>query len=231
MDLSRHIRAIARSRRPCGPMLAVLVLVVSFAAGSCSKNKQLVTDAVVERDSMSVMTTYGVNSLISDSGIIRYKILADEWLVYDKRNPPFWAFERGVYLEKFDTLHQVEARIKADTAYYNTKAEIWTLRGNVHIESLKGERFDTQLMYWNQKTQRVYSDQYIRIEQPERTITGYGFDSNQQMTEYVIRNITGIFYVDESEQDSVAGDADVGMARDTLEHDSAVASSPFSRGG
>lgn len=174
-------------------------MAVAAVLVSCSNNRKLVTDAVIERDSMPVMTTFDVNSLISDSGIIRYKILADEWLVYDKRNPPYWAFEKGIYVEKFDSLHVVEAKIEADTAYYNTKAEIWTLKGNVHIESLKGERFDTQLMYWNQKTQRVYSDRYIEIVQPERTITGYGFDSNQQMTEYVIKNITGIFYVDESE--------------------------------
>ena len=231
MDANRHNRRAARHSRACCPVLAVLLLAVSFAAGSCSKNKQLVTDAVVERDSMSVMTTHGVNSLISDSGVIRYKILADEWLVYDKRNPPYWAFERGVYLEKFDTLHRVEARIKADTAYYNTDAEIWTLRGNVHIESLKGERFDTQLMYWNQKTQRVYSDRYIRIEQPERTITGYGFDSNQQMTEYVIRNITGIFYVDESEEDTVGSEAKGDTAMAVARRDSAIVAPSASGGG
>ncbi len=187
---------------------------------SCSNNKKLVTDAVVERDSMPAMTTFDVNTLISDSGIIRYRILADEWMVYDRRNPPRWAFEKGIYVEKFDTLHSVEAMIVADTAYYNTETEVWTLIGNVHIESIKGERFDTQLMYWNQKTQRVYSDKYIEIIQPERTITGYGFDSNQQMTEYVINNITGIFYVDESQNDTVQSTNEPGAAPETAAADS-----------
>ena len=101
----------------------------------------------------------------------------------------------------------------------------------MHIESLKGERFDTQLMYWNQKTQRVYSDRYIRIEQPERTITGYGFDSNQQMTEYVIRNITGIFYVDESEEDTVGSEAKGDTAMAVARRDSAIVAPSASGGG
>ena len=37
------------------------------------------------------------------------------------------------------------------------------------------------------------------FQQPDRVITGHGFDSNQQMTVYVIQNIEGIFYVDENE--------------------------------
>ena len=73
------------------------------------------------------------------------------------------------------------------------------LIGNVDIQNRKGERFNTELLYWNESTQKVYSDKFIRIQQPDRVITGHGFDSNQQMTVYVIQNIEGIFYVDENE--------------------------------
>ena len=71
--------------------------------------------------------------------------------------------------------------------------------GNVHIQNLKGEKFDTQLLYWDQNKQKVYSDRFIRIEQPDRIITGRGFDSNQQMTVYTIHKPEGVFYVDEED--------------------------------
>ena len=58
-------------------------------------------------------------------------------------------------------------------------------------------RLYTELLYWNEATQKVYSDKFIRIQQPDRIITGHGFDSNQQMTVYTIHNIEGIFYVDD----------------------------------
>ena len=71
------------------------------------------------------------------------------------------------------------------------------------VKNQKGERFNTELLFWDQNKQRVYSDRFIRIEQPDRVITGYGFESNQEMTIYTIYKPEGIFYVDEG-----AGTAD-----------------------
>lgn len=176
-------------------VLGAMVMLLLFS--SCSGKKKELGDAITERDSMPVMDTRGVTTLVSDSGVTRYRINTEEWLVFDRKNPPYWAFEKGVYLEKFDSIFQVEASIKADTAYFFNKEELWKLMGNVHIQNLKGEQFDTELLYWDQRTQRIYSDEFIRIEQPDRIITGHGFESNQQMTVYTIRKPEGIFYVDE----------------------------------
>ena len=176
-------------------VLGAMVMLLLFS--SCSGKKKELGDAITERDSMAVMDTRRVTTLVSDSGVTRYRINTEEWLVFDRKNPPYWAFEKGVYLEKFDSIFQVEASIKADTAYFFNKEELWKLMGNVHIQNLKGEQFDTELLYWDQRTQRIYSDEFIRIEQPDRIITGHGFESNQQMTVYTIRKPEGIFYVDE----------------------------------
>lgn len=130
--------------------------------------------------------------------MIRYKIITAEWLIFSEVDTPFWAFEKGIYLEKFDTLFHIDASIKADTAYYYEPKKLWELRSNVHIRSQRGDKFDTQLMYWDQGKERIYSDQFIRIEQPDKVLTGYGFESNQQMTEYQIFNNTGIFTVEDT---------------------------------
>ena len=176
-------------------VLGAMVMLLLFS--SCSGKKKELGDAITERDSMAVMDTRRVTTLVSVSAVTRYRINTEEWLVFDRKNPPYWAFEKGVYLEKFDSIFQVEASIKADTAYFFNKEELWKLMGNVHIQNLKGEQFDTELLYWDQRTQRIYSDEFIRIEQPDRIITGHGFESNQQMTVYTIRKPEGIFYVDE----------------------------------
>ncbi len=41
------------------------------------------------------MDTRGVTTLVSDSGVTRYRINTEEWLVFDRKNPPYWAFEKG----------------------------------------------------------------------------------------------------------------------------------------
>lgn len=175
--------------------LGVMVMFLLFSA--CSGRKKELGKAITERDSLPVLDTRGVTTLISDSGITRYRIVTEEWLMFDRKNPPYWAFEKGVYLENFDSLFQVEASVKSDTAYFFNKEGLWKLMGNVHIQNLKGEKFDTQLLYWDQNKQKVYSDKFIRIEQPDRIITGRGFESNQQMTVYTIHKPEGIFYLDD----------------------------------
>lgn len=185
---------------------SLAVMFVFFCA--CGGEKKRMADAITERDSLPAMKTYGVETLISDSGVIRYKILADEWLVYDRKKTPYWAFEKGIYLEKFDSLHNVEASIVADTAYYYTNERLWTLKNNVDINNVKGERFQTDKINWDESKKKIYSDEYIKITQLDKIITGYGFESNQDMTKYVINNITGIFYVeDEDEPDEAAADS------------------------
>lgn len=174
----------------------VVVMLVLFP--SCTnKNKQL-AHAIEERDSLPSMKTLGVTTLISDSGITRYRIITEEWLIYDRKNPPHWSFEKGVYLEKFDSLFQIDSSIKSDTAYYFEKKKLWELRGNVLIKNQKGEQFETDLLFWDQGTQQVYSDKYIRIQQEDKIITGYGFESNQQLTKYRILNSGGIFPMKEN---------------------------------
>ena len=187
---------IVRGHKNITIALAMVMFILLSVA--CSGRKKIVGEAITERDSLPIMETKGVSTLISDSGIIRYRLQAEDWRVFDKKKPPYWAFEEGVYLETFDTLFQMEANIKADTAYYYEKQKLWKLMGNVVIRNLKGEKFNTELLYWDQNTEKVYSDRFIRIEQPDRIITGRGFDSNQQMTKYTIHKPEGIFYLEDS---------------------------------
>ena len=177
--------------------IAFPAIVVLFSLLSCSDEKKSVAAPIEEPDSIPYLSTYGVTTLISDSGRISYRIDAEEWLVFDKRQPPYWAFEKGVYLEKYDLDMNVEATIKCDTAYYYSSQQLWKLIGNVDIRNQKNERFYTDLMYWDQENEKIYSDAYIKIEQEDQVTEGVGFSSNQSMTLWEIKNTKGIYTIKE----------------------------------
>lgn len=170
---------------------------------SCSGKGKDLADAISENDTLPTMNSLGVTTLISDSGITRYKIVTEEWVIFDKKKSPYWAFEKGVYLEKFDSLFHIDASIKADTAYYYEKKKIWELRSNVQIQSQRGDKFETELLFWDEKAEKVYSDKFIRISQEDKIITGYGFESDQNLTEYQIKNTTGVFTVEDKKPAAV----------------------------
>lgn len=178
-----------------GTTIAIVAIVVLFFQFSCQESKKTVAVSS-ENDTLPTMSTYGVSNLVSDSGRISYKIDAEEWLVYDKRNPPFWAFEKGVYLEKYDRDMNIEAVIKCDTAYFFTDQKLWKLIGNVDIQNIKKEKFLTQLLYWSQEKKEIYSDAYIRIEQEDQITEGYGFNADQNLNTWNIRNTKGIYPIE-----------------------------------
>ena len=156
------------SRKNMGITIILGVIVMLLLFPSCGGRKNSIGAAITERDSLPMMQTTGVTTFISDSGVTRYKVITEEWLVYDRRNPSYWAFEKGVYLEQFDSVFNIEASIKSDTAYYYDKTKLWKLMGHVDVENRKGERFNTELLYWNQTTKKIYTDRFIRIQQPDR---------------------------------------------------------------
>ena len=200
MSSNRNHKTYLKSLNITAAFLAAVMFVIFPACSGKDKN---LAEAISENDPLPSMTSLGVTTLISDSGITRYKVVAEEWLIHDKKNPPYWAFEKGVYLEKFDTLFRIDASIKADTAYYHEKKKLWELKGNVQILSQRGDKFQTNLLFWDEKKEKVYSDQFIQIEQEDKIIKGYGFESNQDLTEYIIKNTTGVFTVEDTAPASV----------------------------
>lgn len=183
-------------------IFGVVVMLLLFTT-SCSKEKKEVVVVAFDPEKSYTMKTTDVTSLISDSGITRYRILAKEWLIFGKAKEPFNYFPEGIYLEKFDSLFNVEASVKADTAYQWDKKGLIKLIGNVEIKNLKGELFETSLLYWDQNEERIYSDQYVRITQEDKVIIGNkGFESNQDMTNYRIFESGGTFPVNEAPADS-----------------------------
>lgn len=177
--------------------IVAMAIVVLFLLLSCTNEKKHVESNIEEPDSIAYLSTYGVTTLISDSGRISYKIEAEEWHIYEKRNPKYWAFEKGAYLEKYDDSLHVEATIKSDTAYFFSDKKLWKLIGNVDIKNQKGEKFFTDLLYWSQEDGSIYSDKYIKIEQQDQITTGIGFRSNQELTDWEILSTEGIYIIED----------------------------------
>lgn len=165
-------------------LVAIVVLFFYTACGSVSTET---IDIQFDPETTPSMNTDSVTTLISDSGITRYKLVADNWQVFDKAAEPFWYFPEGIYLEQFDSLFQVKAKVLADSAWNYTDKRLWRLKGNVDIRNMEGEVFSSDELFWDQKEHKVYSDKYIQILRSDGTeLKGYGFESNQEMTEYRI---------------------------------------------
>ena len=191
--------------------ILVILLVVAFFA-SCEEQKEHTAGAIHDRDSVSMMVSYGVNTLISDSGVIKYRIVTERWEVNTVRNPSRWIFEKGLFFEQFDEKFHVQSYIQCDTAYYYDQKKLWELRSRVSILTKDGLRFTSQQLFWDQASHELYSNVPSRLVTPDRTLEGTYFRSDERMTRYYVSNSRGSF-----EKTDIAGKGDtITSAPDTV---------------
>ncbi len=204
-------------------LLPCLLLMPVLSIISCGNDAPPTGAAVNNRDSLPVMVTYGVSKLISDSGVVRYKLIAEEWRVYDKTQPPRQEFPKGLFMQRYDNDFNVDLYITADTAYcYNQN--LWEMRGRVYINNFaKGTTFRTDLLFWDMNRHEIYSDAYMHIVTPERDLEGNWFRSNEEMTNYHIKQTKGFMPMPREKEEAAPATPQTADANaDTAPQDSLV---------
>lgn len=160
---------------------------------ACEDQHEHTAPAIHARDSVAVMVSYGVNMLISDSGVAKYRIVTEQWDVNTNLNPSRWLFNKGIFLQQFDEKFHVQAYIQCDTAYYYDQLKLWELRSRVRILTKDGLHFSSNQLFWDENKHELYSHVFSRLVTPERTLQGAYFRSDEKMTKYYVSNTKGSF--------------------------------------
>ena len=177
--------------------LGVVVILVLSACSSSIKNDSKLTSA---RDSLAVMRSYNIVTLVSDSGVTRYRVETPEWLVYDKAERPYWLFPQGLHMDRFDEFLNVYSRVDAKYAIYFTNDDVWELYDSVRVTNVHDECFETDKLIAEPRNDKIYTDQFVKVTQKDRIITGVGMHSNKNLTRYVIEKTQGVISLDEEKK-------------------------------
>lgn len=176
---------------------AFLVVVVLFAV-SCKKEEPEKIGAVKDRKSLPGLTESKITTVISDSGVTRYRIYTDKMDVYDRAVEPYWEFAKGLHFERFAPNLSINATLNCNFARYYVQKKLWELKGKVRAVNLEGVMFETELLYWDEMKQKIYSDKFIRVTRPTMIISGVGFEADQSLTKWKILNPQGPIYINEN---------------------------------
>lgn len=175
--------------------LPFAALVAGFLLTACAEEHRDYLQGNLNPEKFPTMMTRDVETFISDSGIVRYRVVTPLWLIFEEARVPHWSFPKTLELEKFDDYFQKQASVRCDSATYFEQERLWRLDGNVRITNIAKEKFLTNQLFWDDRNRKVYSDSFIHIEKSDRVIEGYGFTSNDRLTVYDVRNVSGIFPV------------------------------------
>ena len=75
---------------------------------------------------------------------------------------------------------------RVDDVTHNLQAE-----GNVVVVSDSGTTLKTEILYWDNKTQKVHSPAYVEITSPTEQLQGHGFESDRALLHYKVIRVTG----------------------------------------
>ncbi|MDE5594652.1 MAG: LPS export ABC transporter periplasmic protein LptC [Muribaculaceae bacterium] len=171
------------------------LVIASLLAGACGNDERSYVANIGDGDHSPTMTTYQVETFISDSGYTRYHISTPVWKMFEEASEPFWRFPDGLNLQQYDLQMQPDATMECDSAVYFSRMRLWQLDGHVMMVNTLRDTFLSQQLFWDQAKRQVYTDSFIHIVRSDRIIEGYGFESNENMTAYTIHRPTAILPV------------------------------------
>ena len=185
--------------RYCRRYIYITAVLVTGTAllSSCEKKELVVKDLQIK--TLPTLSARSVETMYSDSGKVTMLVRTPFIQQFKSDENPYTLFPEGLKVLFYDKQTEPQASIASKYARYTEKDEIWELRDSVVAVSTKGEILETELLFWNEPRDRIWSDRFVRFTQGEQIIMGTGFESDARFSNWTIKNVTGTIYI-ENEQ-------------------------------
>ncbi len=160
-------------------------MVLFFA---CSNDLEEV-NALFETIDTDIEHATDVHVIYSDSAKIRLKVNGPKLERHVGPKDPKDVFTDGVHVEFMDENQVPLSWLDAKYLERVERENLVTVRDSVVLYNTENEKLETSELIWDEKNEYIYTDKFVRITQPEKgdTSYGYGFETNKQFTEFTIK--------------------------------------------
>jgi len=128
--------------------------------------------------------------IFSDSGNTKAVLKAGHISVFSDKG--FTLIDSGAVVD-FYKGGEVGSTLTGRRGRIEDKSKDIMIYDSVKVVNKEGSELRTQKLFWNNKTQRVSSDDFVSIKTPSETIEGIGFESDQNLKNYKIFKVSGTF--------------------------------------
>ena len=165
-----------------------LTIVFGYCSFSCS-NDIAEVNALFETIDTEVEHARNVSVIYSDSAKVRLKVSGPKLERYITKANPKDVFTDGVHVEFMDELQRPLSWLDAKYLERAEKTGLVVVRDSVVLYNSKNEKLETSELIWDEVGEFIFTEKFVRITQPERgdTSYGYGFQTNKDFTEFVIK--------------------------------------------
>ncbi len=179
--------------------MRVIRLLPFFFLISCSNDIREVDKLLSKKQILSEIAT-NVEILYSDSAIVKVRILSPTLKRYTHKGQSYDEFPDGLKVEFLDPNQRVKSWLVADYAVRKDKEKKIFVEQNVVLYNNHQDKLETPELVWDEEAEEIYTNQHVKISQPSRgdTSYGFGFKADQDFTRFEIkRKFQGIKNIDE----------------------------------
>jgi len=148
--------------------------------------------------------SYGVTYVFSDSARVTANLMSahvtekEEQEDESTKKRMVHYLDGGVKIIVLNAAGQTTSTIVSESGVYERDEGVAELLGNVMLNNYKGEKLETEQLFWDEKKDSVYTDKYVRIETPDKIISGSeGLKAKADFSSYTIFGIQGEIETDE----------------------------------
>lgn len=179
-------------------ILNLLILFLSIQFMFSCKNDIDEARKITTRVNTSIEKATQTEIVFSEHGMNRIVANAPELIRYAVEKP-YMEFPKGIEM-KFFNGNKAESTMTANYAIAQEGNKLMIARNNVVVVNEKGEKLNTEELIWDEEKETIYSNAFVKITTQDEIIMGTGMTANQNFTNYVIKNISGIIKVKQNKE-------------------------------
>ena len=173
--------------------IAPLFLVAMFF--SCNNTLKEVQD--LNTATLAPMSiAENINTKYTDSGRLTSILVSPKMLNFTNREFPYYKFPNGIDLTLFDDKKNKNTVI-ADRAIVYTQTDLIDLQGNVVLTTSTNDTLFTEQLFYDQKKEWLFTNYPVKFRTKDYVTNGNGFDSNKNVTNAQVLEVTGRIFIDE----------------------------------
>jgi LPS export ABC transporter protein LptC len=178
------------------PVLFITGMVLLSACENDLRKIKAITDQEINKP---IEKTTGVEVIVSDSAVVKAKMLAPLLIQFDDKVKPYTEAPKGIKVIFFDHDLKETSTIVADYAIYHTKDKLIEMRKNVVASNAKGETFKSDELIWDQNTRQIHSNKVVHVTFSNGSqYDGTSFKSDENLNHWYMNQSTGKINVDQN---------------------------------
>jgi LPS export ABC transporter protein LptC len=168
---------------------------LSFAilAFSC-ENK---IDFIPKSDLLTLpsVTVRNFETAYTDSGRLQLTLSAPLMEQYNNAESPYYEFRHGIKVVFYDGHKVPTGSVTARYAKYTTETRLWELKDSVVVINEGNDKLETEVLYWDEPKNLIYSDRFVKITNEDQIVMGTGFESDPKLTKRKIKKVSATIYL------------------------------------